>query len=185
MYVQIRTSVREREQWNLFVRTFDRAALISGAGRTEPLPNRDPDNNGPNTEHVEALIAFIAEKNLVVFLTGAALFTYQLPAACAEEEEEENRNGNGGERKNGQIGSGRCCRIFGVTLCVRGDGLLGTRAGTLVCGFSGCLGLSSRLVWVMERYDKHEAFLILVVRSDQNYFQSISGNYINGVLGWV
>nr|GMC96580.1 hypothetical protein VITISV_021030 [Ipomoea batatas] len=143
MYVQIRTSVREREQWNLFVRTFDRAALISGAGRTEPLPNRDPDNNGPNTEHVEALIAFIAEKNLVVFLTGAALFTYQvfvflpsaaaydgalvLPAACAEEEEEENRNGNGGERKNGQIGSGRCCRIFGVTLCVRGDGLLGSR----------------------------------------------------------
>lgn len=87
MYVQIRTSVREREQWNLFVRTFDRAALISGAGRTEPLPNRDPDNNGPNTEHVEALIAFIAEKNLVVFLTGAALFTYQvfvfLPSAAA------------------------------------------------------------------------------------------------------
>lgn len=87
MYVQIHTSVGEREHWKLFLRTFDRAALISGAGRTEPLPDGDPDNNGPKTEHVEALIAFIAEQNLVVFLAGAALFAYQvfvvLPSAAA------------------------------------------------------------------------------------------------------
>ena len=49
------------------------SSSLARTARAEPRPNRNANDDRPETGHVEATVAFVAEKQLIVVVAGAAL----------------------------------------------------------------------------------------------------------------
>lgn len=73
-----KNTAERKKTWREVQESLTPHSLPSLTLRTKPRSNRNPHNNRPHAFHVEAFVAFVAEKQLLRHLAGTALLAQQI-----------------------------------------------------------------------------------------------------------